>query len=148
MRLLARNKKDLWYANPTGTTSYVTDNNGLKTGEKEVVYDTPVKVRMSMAISSGANNLGSQGIASIEPYGLVTGYTARAVTEDLNCSMGEESHVWYGIEPTHTETRNITVNGQTQTEEVEVPNPYNYTVVRKAKSLNHLIYYLKEVDVS
>ena len=148
MRLLARNKKDLWYANHTGTTSYVTDNNGLKTGEIEVVYDTPVKVRMSMAISSGANNLGSQGIASIEPYGLVTGYTARAVTEDLNCSMEEQSHVWYGILPTHTETRTTTVNGQTQTEEVEVPNPYNYVVVRKAKSLNHLIYYLKEVEAS
>ena len=147
MRLLARNKKDLWYANPTGT-SYVTDNNGLKTGEIEVAYDTPVKVRMSMAISSGANNLGSQGIASIEPYGLVTGYTARAVTEDLNCSMEEQSHVWYGIEPTHTESQTITENGQTTTVEVEVPNPYNYTVVRKAKSLNHLIYYLKEVDVS
>ena len=148
MRVLERNKQDLWYANPTGTTSYVTDNNGLKTGEIEVPYSTPVKVRMSMAISSGANNLGSQGIASIEPYGLVTGYTARAVTEDLNCSMCEESHIWYGIEPTHTETRTTTVNGQAVTEEVEVPNPHNYTVVRKAKSLNHLIYYLKEVDVS
>jgi hypothetical protein len=147
MRVLERNKKDLWYANPTGT-SYVTDNNGLKTGEIEVTYGNPVKVRMSMAISSGANNLGSQGIATIEPYGLVTGYTARAVTEDLNCDMGEESHVWYGIEPTHTETITTTVNGQTQTEEVEVPNPYNYAVVRKAISLNHLIYYLKEVDVS
>ena len=147
MRLLARNKKDLWYANPTAT-SYVTDNNGLKTGEIEVTYDTPVKVRMSMAISSGANNLGSQGIASLEPYGIVTGYTARAVTEDLNCTMEEQSRVWYGIEPTHTEIREINVNGQTHNEEVEVPNPYNYTVVRKAKSLNHLIFYLKEVDVS
>ena len=147
MRVLERNKKVLWYANPTGT-SYVTDNNGLKTGEKEVAYDTPVKVRMSMAISSGANNLGSQGIAELEPWGIVTGYTARAVTEDLNCPMAEDSHVWYGIEPIHTETRTTTVNGQTTTEEVEVPNPHNYTVVRKATSLNHLIYYLKEVDVS
>ena len=148
MRVLSRNKQDLWYANPTGSITYVTDNNGLKTGEKEIGYATPTKVRMSMAISSGANNLGSQGIASLEPYGLVTGYTARAVTEDLNCSMGEESHVWYGIEPTHTESVTRTVNGQAVTEEVEVPTPYNYTIVRKAKSLNHLIYYLKEVDVS
>ena len=148
MRVLSRNKQDLWYANPTGSTIYVTDNNGLKTGEKEIGYATPTKVRMSMAISSGANNLGSQGIASLEPYGLVTGYTARAVTEDMNCSMDEESHVWYGIEPTHTGTVTRTVNGQEVTEEVEVPNPYNYTVVRKARSLNHLIYYLKEVDVS
>lgn len=147
MRLLEQNKRDLWFANPSAV-SYVTDNNGFKTGEKEVAYGEPVKVRMSMAISSGANNLGSQGIASIEPYGLVTGYTARAVTEDLNCPMGEKSHVWYGIEPTQTETKEIVQNGQTTTEEVTVQNPYNYTVVRKAKSLNHLIYYLKEVDVS
>lgn len=147
MHILARNKKDLWYANPTGS-EYVSDNNGLKTGEKRQIYATPVKVRMSMAISSGANNLGSQGIASLEPYGIVTGYTARAVTEDLNCPMEEQSRVWYGILPTHTETQTITANGQTTTQEVEVPNPYNYTVVRKAISLNHIIYYLKEVDVS
>ena len=147
MRILSRNKKDLWYANRV-SASYVTDNNNLKTGEKTQTYGNPIKARMSMAISSGANNLGSQGIASLEPYGIVTGYTARAVTEDLNCSMNEESRIWYGILPTHTETRTITVNGQTTTQEVEVPNPYNYTVVRMAKSLNHLIYYLKEVDVS
>ena len=147
MRILSRNKKDIWYANRL-SDAYVTDNNGLKTGEKRQTYSTPVKARMSMAISSGANNLGSQGIASLEPYGIVTGYTARAVTEDLNCSMDEQSKVWYGILPTHTETRTRTVNDQTITEDVEVPNPHNYTVVRKARSLNHLIYYLKEVDVS
>lgn len=147
MRILARNKKDLWYANPV-SSSYVTDNNNLKTGEKEVVYAEPQKVKMSMAISSGANNLGSQGMASVEPYGLVTGYTARAVTEDLNCPMEEQSRVWYGILPTRTRTVETTANGQTTTVEEEVPVPYNYTVVRKAKSLNHLIYYLKEVDAS
>lgn len=147
MRILERNKKDLWYANRVSDT-YVTDSNGLKTGEKTQTYSTPVKVRMSMAISSGANNLGSQGIATLEPYGIVTGYTARAVTEDLNCPMEEQSRIWYGIEPTHIEQRTQTVNGETVTVNVEVPNPYNYTVVRKAKSLNHLIYYLKEVDVA
>ena len=147
MRVLSRNKKDIWYANRL-SDSYVTDNNGLKTGEKEQTYATPVKARMSMAISSGANNLGSQGIASLEPYGIVTGYTARAVTEDMNCTMDEQSRVWFGILPTHTETQTRTVNGETVTENVEVPNPYNYTVVRKARSLNHLIYYLKEVDAS
>lgn len=135
MRILERNKKDLWYANRV-SSAHIIDANGLVTSEKEQTYGEPVKVRMSMAISSGANNLGSQGIAELEPWGIVTGYTARAVTEDLNCPMDEESLVWYGIEPT------MVVNGET----VTVPN--NYTVVRKAKSLNHLIYYLKEVDVS
>ena len=134
MRVLSRNKQDIWYANPTGST-YATDSNGLKTGEKTITYGTATKTRMSMAISSGANNLGSQGMANVEPFGLVTGYTHRAVTEDLNCSMGEESKVWYGIEPTRI------------VDNKEVAVPHNFVVVRKAKSLNHLIYYLKEVDV-
>lgn len=138
MRVLSRNKKVLWYANPTSTT-YATDSNGFKTGEKTITYGTPTKARMSMAISSGANNLGSQGIATVEPFGIVTGYTHRAVTEDLSCTMGEESRVWYGIEP----TTQVTSNGVTTT----VTNPHNFEVVRKATSLNHIIYYLKEVDV-
>lgn len=138
MRILSRNKQDIWFANPTSVT-YATDTNGFKTGEKVIIYGTAEKARMSIAISSGANNLGSQGIADVEPYGIVTGYTHRAVTEDLNCPMGEESRVWFGIEPTRT----VTSNGITTT----VAVPHNFEVVRKAVSLNHLIYYLKEVDV-
>lgn len=146
MRVLSRNKQDIWWANPTGY-SYATDSNGLKTGEKTITYGTATKARMSMAISSGANNLGSQGIANVEPYGIVTGYTHRAVTEDLTCTMGEESHVWFGIEPTREETTIQTVNGVQTEVKTTVAVPHNFEVVRKAKSLNHLIYYLKEVDV-
>lgn len=138
MRVLERNKQKLWYANPTGF-EYATDSNGFKTGEKVITYGEPVEADMSMAISSGANNLGSQGMVSIEPYGMVTGYTHRAVTEDMNCPMQEESRVWYGISPTVT----VVVDGIEQKEAV----PHNFEVVRKARSLNHLIYYLKEVDV-
>ena len=101
-----------------------------------------------MAISSGANNLGSQGMATVEPFGIITGYTHRAITEDLNCAMDEECRVWYGIEPTRTVTVTKTVNGETVNEDTEVPVPHNFKVVRKSKSLNHLIFYLKEVDVS
>jgi len=147
MRVLARNKQDIWYANRQSET-YVTDNNGLKTGEKTQTYGNPVKARMSMAISSGANNLGSQGMVTLDPYGITTAYTHKAVTEDMTCTMNEESKVWYGILPTRTVTVTKTVNGQTTTEEQEVPVPHNFKVVRKAKSLNHLIFYLKEVDVS
>ena len=138
MRVLERNKQDLWFANPTGW-AYATDGNGYKTGEKTITYGTATKARMSMAISSGANNLGSQGMATVEPYGITTGYTHRAVTEDMTCSMGEESLVWYGIEPTRT----VIVDGKEKTEAV----PSNFRVVHKATSLNHLTYYLKEVDV-
>ena len=147
MRLLARNKQELWFANPTGT-SWVTDSNGLKTGEKSVAYGTPQSAKMSIAISSGANNLGSQGMAELERYGITTGYTHRATTEDLNCEMGEESIVWFGVPHEQTVQTQVEVNGQMQTVETTELLPYNFRIVRKAKSLNHLIYYLKEVDAS
>lgn len=134
MRVLARNKQDIWFANRTGE-DYSTDTNGLKTGNKKQTYGTPVKARMSMAISSGANNLGSQGMVTLDPWGITTAYTHKAITEDMDCQMNEESNVWYGIEPTRV------VNDKTESV------PPNFKVVRKAKSLNHLIYYLKEVDV-
>ena len=159
MRVLERNKKDLWFANRV-SESYVTDTNGLKTGEKQQTYGTPQKIRVSMSMSSGANNLGSQGMVALDPYGLTTAYTHNAVTEDMNCPLDEEAIVWYEREPTTTEMRvtthtiTETVDGEevtrtvTEEQEVEVPVPYNFVVVRKAKSLNHLIYYLREVDVS
>ena len=147
MRCLSRNKEYLWYANPI-SDSYITDSNGFKTGEKEITYDKPVKVRMSMAISSGANNLGSQGMAELERYGIVTGYTHRAVTEDMNCPMAEESLVWYKVEPETEVQVETTVDGQTVIKTETVKHPHNFKVVRKAVSLNHVIYYLKEVDVS
>lgn len=147
MRLLARNKQTLWFANPSGT-SWVTDSNGLKTGEKTITYGTPVSAKMSVAISSGANNLGSQGMAELERYGIKTGYTHRATTEDLSCTMGEESIIWFGIPHEQTVQTQVEVNGQMQTVETTEILPHNFQVVRKARSLNHLIYYLKEVDVS
>ena len=147
MRILERNKSDLWYANRSGE-SMVTDANNLKTGEKTQTYGTPVKIRVSVSMSSGANNLGSQGMADLTPYGIMHGYTHNAITEDLNCGMDEEAIVWYGREPTQTVRITKVVNGELVTEEKVIDIPYNFRVVRKAESLNHLIYYLKEVDVS
>ena len=146
MHVLERNKQDLWYANPVSSV-YSTDTNGLKTGEKTITYSEPVKLRMSMAVSSGANNLGSQGIANVEPYGIVTGYTHRATTDDLNCPIKEESQIWFGILPTKEVEVQQTVNGQTVTVKQTVAVTHNFEVVRKSKSLTHLTYYLKEVDV-
>ena len=87
-------------------------------------------------------------MAELAPYGISTGYTHNAVTEDLDCPMDEQAIVWYGREPTQTVRITEVVNGELVTEERVVEVPYNFRVVRKAESLNHLIYYLKEVDVS
>lgn len=147
MRTLARNRQDIWFANRLDGETYVLDNNGLKTGNKAQSYGEPVKARMSMAISSGANNLGSQGMATLDPQGISTAYTHKAITEDKTCDMGEESRVWYGIEPTKIVEKQVVSNGQVVIIEETVNVPHNFKVVRKAKSLNHLIFYLKEVDV-
>ena len=93
-----------------------------------MIYSTPVKTRMSMSISSGANNLGSQGMVTLDPYGITTAYTHRMVTHDMNCLINEESLIWIGKTPTD--------------------GAHNFKVVRVARSLNHIIYYVKEVDVS
>lgn len=146
MRVLSRNKQSLWYANPDSST-WVTDSNGLKTGEKTITYGTAQEVYMSISASSGANNLGSQGMAELYPYGIATGYTHRATTEDMNCGMTEESIIWYGISPTETVVTQQTVNGKTVDVATEVPVPHNFKVIRKETSLNHITYYLKEVDV-
>ena len=145
MRLLERNKETIWFANPK-SSEWVTDTNGLKTGEKTVTYDDPQSAKFSVSISSGANNLGSQGMAELEMFGIVTGYTHRATTEDLNCAMSEDSILWFGVPHEQIVETEETVNGVTQTVKTTVILPYNFTVVRKARSLNHLIYYLKEVD--
>lgn len=147
MRLLARNKQTLWFANPSESVM-VVDANGLKTGEKQITYGTPQSAKMSVAISSGANNLGSQGMAELNRYGINTGYTHRATTEDMNCEINEESIIWYGIPHERTVERQVLVDGEMQTVSTTELLPYNFRVVRKAKSINHIIYYLKEVDVS
>lgn len=135
MRCLERNKKPLWYANRTGE-EFVIDANGYKTGEKQQIYSEPQRMRCSLSISSGANNIGSQGMVTLNSYGLTTAYTHNAITEDLECPLKEDGILWYGRQPT------TIVDGKT------VPVAHNYVVVRKAESLNHLIYYLREVDAS
>ena len=147
MHILGRNKKTVWYANPT-TLTPVYDDNNLNTGTYTLTYDTPTKVRMSVSVSSGANNLGSQGMAELNPFGIESAYTHRMTTDDMSCPITEESIIWYRREPTKTVTVTRTVNGETVTEETEVPVPHNFKVVRIARSDTHITYYIKEADVS
>lgn len=127
MHTLNRNKQDLWYSLKIRTEEVRDEQTGLLTGEHRVIYSEPVETRMSMSISSGANNLGSQGMVTLDPYGITTAYTHRMVTHDMNCPINEESLIWIGRTPTD--------------------GAHNFKVVRVARSLNHIIYYVKEVDV-
>lgn len=131
LKILNRNKKTIWYANPT-TLTPVLDSYGLRTGTNNLAYENPRMKRMSVSVSSGANNLGSQGMAELNPYGITSAYTHRMTTDDMNCDITEESIVWYRKQP-----------GETATEV-----PHNFKVVRISRSDNHITYYIKEADVS
>ncbi len=130
MHVLNRNKVAVWYALKTGKEP-ILDENGLRTGEYKVTYGAPTETKMVASISSGANNLGSQGMVELHPYGITTAYTHRLTTDDMHCPIDEENLIWFGITPG---------------EDYKAVR-HNFVVVRKAKSLNHLIYYIKEVDV-
>lgn len=127
MHTLERNKREFWYALKIGERENRDEDGLLHGDDTEVLYGEPVLTEMSMSISSGANNLGSQGMAELEPFGISTAYTHRLTTVDLDCPIDEESILWIDKSP--------------------ADGAHNFKVVRVAKSLNHLIYYVKEVDV-
>ena len=127
MQTLERNKVGFWYALKL-SSSEVRDKDGLLESEQEITYGEPVYAEMSMSISSGANNLGSQGMVELDPFGITTAYTHRMVTEDMDCPIDEETILWIDKEP--------------------ADGAHNFKIVRVARSLNHIIYYVKEVDVS
>ncbi len=93
-----------------------TERNGLKTGHYESSYTDPVKERMNISPARGS--------AISEPFGIDTDYSKTAVTSNMNTAMDEKSIVWIGKDPSE---------------------PHNYVVVRKAVSLNHITFALKEV---
>ena len=123
MRLLDRNKQAVYYAVLTGFTD-ATDALGNLTGEKVKTYSTPVKTRMYVSAARGS--------ASDEVFGVDTPYTKVLITDDMSCPITETSRLWVGIEP---------VVGQTE-------NEHNYIVTQVAKSLNHISYAVKEVDIN
>lgn len=80
-------------------------------------YSSPVKAKMNIAPAVGTSIL--------ETFGISENYTHVIVTDDMDCPMDEHSIIWYGIDTTEN---------------------YNFYVARKAKTLNHVIYALREVN--
>lgn len=127
MKTIQRNQTEVWYALYGGETELL-DGDGNRTGEYEITYGDPVKAWMVVSPARGS--------ALREPFGIETDYTKTLITGDMDCPLSEDSVLWIGVEPSET------VNGQV------VANPYNYRVVRVAKSLNYIVYAVKEVDVA
>ena len=118
MRSLNRNKRTIYYALRTGDEANL-DEYGNETGETTPQYGDAVMLRCNVSAASGQE--------AVEAFGSFTGYSRTMYVADNTCSIGEDSVVWFGIEPSE---------------------PYNYIVVRKADSKNGVLYALQEVTVT
>lgn len=126
MRLCERNKKTFYYAE-FQEKAPILDENGFETGRYKVVYGEPIKARASISAS--------RGFSENEQFGLDLNYTNTIITDDMECPIEETSILWLNTTPVVDEE-----SGETIT-------PHNYVVVAVAKSLNHIVYAVRKVDV-
>lgn len=118
MRCQRRNKQPIWYALYEGQFDVVNDA-GKQTGEKIQSYSDPVCVHMNVSAARGSSG--------VEIFGIDTPYTKTLVTDDMNCPIAEDSVLWIERDPSQSE--------------------YNYIVVSIARSLDSIVYAVREVDV-
>lgn len=118
MRGLRRNKTTLYYALYQGKDN-LYDHNGLFTGDYAENYAAPVKTRMNVAPN--------QDDVEWNPFGISTPYHKVAMTFDLKCPITEASKVWI---------------------DKSIDEPANYVVEAIAKSLNVIVYALREVKTT
>lgn len=134
MKVLKRNKKVIWYANPTGEMEDILDSYGNYTGEQRVVFATPVEYdRFSFGPMQSYAAALSRGFIKQEPYGLVEDYTLPLVTDDMDCPIQPDSRAWVDVEPWDSQG-NL------------VPNTHLVTAV--LPSINVVKVTLKKVSIS
>lgn len=122
MKTLARNKKTLYYALQTGIDS-VNDEYGNFSGQYDIKYATPVETQMNISPARGE--------AILEQFGIQEQYDKVLITDDMDCPIAEDSVLWLNTVPT-------IVNGATNT-------PFDYLVIRVAKSLNNIAIAVRKV---
>lgn len=122
MRNLKRNEIGFFYALLLSDADRV-DQSGKRTGERTKTYDDPVFMKANISPATGYSNL--------EIFGKDTDYSKVICTTDLDCPITEESILWIydGLE-----------------EDSTLP-PYNFTVSKVAKSLNSILYAVRERKV-
>ena len=118
MFTLDRNKQSVWYSLYKGMTD-VLDSNGYKTGEKTKTYYAPVEIKVNVSASRGSS--------ITEGFGVLEDYDRTIVTHDMSCPIDETTRLWVDVPTT---------------------SPYDYKVVRVAKSLNSITIAISKVKVS
>ena len=124
MRTLNRNKQTFWYALYEGS-EMLTDENDNLTGETNIIYSEPVKMRANISPATGNSQA--------EQFGALDNYDKVIVTDDLNCPINEQSILFVDCEPEHNTGGALL---------------YDYIVRRVAKSLNSVSIAISKVKVS
>lgn len=125
MRCVNRNKRKLYYALYEGKEE-LQDEYGNVTGSFHLTYSSPVEVYMNWSPS--------RGTADLEQFGIAVEYNHTIVTDDMDCPIDEHSILWIGVTPDE--------DGE------DGAVKHNYVVTRVARSLNSIIYAVKEVNVT
>mgnify|MGYP004447402545 CR=1 FL=1 len=119
MRMCERNKIEFWYALfKKDTADYETEEQDYLNGGHSVEYETPVKIRGNVSPESGT--------ISVEPYGVSAVYSRQVFIEDKECPITEGTFIWLDKTPEQ--------------------GKYNYIVISKSVSLNHVAYTLRKVE--
>ena len=121
MKVLGRNRIDVWYALVDKETD-TYDAYGNLTGSPKLSYKTPVKTRMVY----GAR----QGGISLTPHGLEENYTIQMMTDDMNCPVTVGTILWIGLTPTDSQGNAV---------------PHTHVVGAVIPTFNSITYRLTEV---
>ena len=125
MRCLDRNKVKLHYA-LLNTKNEIRDEYGNVTGEYELKYGAPIRIRVNVSAARGETQT--------RQFGEAEEYDKVVVTDDPLCPIDEYAVLWIDTDP------NVDGNGNPA-------NPHDYVVKKVARSLNIASYAVEKVKV-
>lgn len=125
MRSLEHNKRDFWYAGYVGTEEILSS--GKRTGQYKVKYGNPV--------ASRANISAARGALDDEHFGINADYDRTITVDSPDFGVDESTVLWVEKVP------QIAADGATST-------PWDYVVVKVARSINSTTIAIKRVSVS
>lgn len=123
MKLCERNLRKLYYATYKEKTP-IKDEQGYETGAYRLSYNPPIELK--------ANISAARGTSETEQFGVNLDYEKVVLVGDVNCPINETSILWIDTVPT------INEEGETET-------PFDYLVVKVARSLNNVAYAVRKV---
>ena len=127
MRILHRSAQTFWYRLYEGVAPKTIPNTTLETGENAITYGSPVAMRANISPASGAS--------MTEQFGTMDNYDKVIVTDDMTCPIDENTVLYIDAPPV--------IDYDTGKY-----NPYDYVVMRVAKSINSISIAVRKVNVS